>query len=313
MTARILVTGGSGYLGSQVVESLSASPGVDRVLSVDVVAGETGGAVRSETMDVRDPALAGLVLEERIDRVVHLASVVTPQPHHTREFLYAVDVDGTRNVVNAALVGGVDHLVVTSSGAAYGYHPDNPERIDEDFPLRGNRDFAYSDHKRIVEDHLEETRVEHPELSQLVLRPGTILGETVDNQITALWEWPVILGIAGSQTPFVFIWDRDVVDIIVEGTLNRRTGIFNLAGDGAVSLRAIAKELGKPHVALPAAVVRGALKVLSWLNLTPYGPEQVDFIRYRPVLSNRGLKEQFGYEPTKTSLEAFRAWKASHG
>ncbi len=311
MSARILVTGGSGFLGSHVVERLSTSPPVEQVVSVDVVPGETGDAVRSEIMDVRDPALGDLVLEERIDRIVHLASVVTPQSHHTREFLYSVDVEGTRNVINAALDGGVDHLVVTSSGAAYGYHPDNPEWIDEDAPLRGNPEFAYSDHKRIVEDHLEKARREHPELGQLVLRPGTILGETVDNQITALWEWPVILGIAGSQSPFVFIWDSDVVDIIVEGTLNRRTGIFNLAGEGAVPLRTIASELSKPYLPVPAALLRGALRVLQGLHLTRYGPEQVDFLRYRPVLSNRRLKERFGYEPTRTSIEAFRAWRAS--
>ena len=311
MSARILVTGGSGFLGSQVVESLATSPDVERIVSVDVVARGASGAVRAETMDIREPALGELVQEEAINRVVHLASVVTPHPHHTRDFLYSVDVEGTRNVVNAALEGGVHHLVVTSSGAAYGYHADNPDWIDEDAPLRGNPGFAYSDHKRIVEEHLAETRVEHPELDQLVLRPGTILGETVDNQITALFESPVILGIAGSHSPFVFIWDGDVVDIIVEGTLNRRTGIFNLAGDGAVPLRAIASELDKPYVPLPAVVVRGALRMLGGLNLTRYGPEQVDFLRYRPVLSNRRLKAQFGYEPSKTSLEAFRAWKAS--
>ena len=41
------------------------------------------------------------------------------------------------------------------------------------------------------------------------------------------------------------------------------------------------------------------------LSLTPYGPEQVNFLRYRPVLSNRRLKEEFGYVPRKTTRQAF--------
>lgn len=313
MTARVLVTGGSGFIGSQVVARLAASEEVDRVVSVDVAAGDPAEGVRVERLDIRDPGLADLIAEEGIDRVVHLAAVVTPRPDHTRAFLYSVDVEGTANVVEACLAGGVRHLVVTSSGAAYGYHPDNPSWIDEDHPLRGNPGFAYSDHKRIVEENLARTRAEHPDLGQLVLRPGTILGESVDNQITALFERPVVLGIAGSETPFVFIWDTDVVDVIVEGTLGERTGIYNLAGDGAVPLRDIARLLGKPYVPVPARVVKAVLWALSRLRLTGYGPEQIDFLRYRPVLSNRRLVEEFGCTPSKTSLEALQAWATTRG
>jgi UDP-glucose 4-epimerase len=309
MTARVLVTGGSGFIGRQVVERLVTAEDVEWVVSVDITMGTPIEGARMVEMDIRDSGLAGLIAEEGVDRVVHLAAVVTPQPHHTREFLHSVDVEGTGNVVNACLTGEVRHLVVTSSGAAYGYHRDNPEWIDEEDPLRGNPEFAYSDHKRIVEESLAWTRSDHPELRQLVLRPGTILGETVDNQITALFEWPFILGIAGSPTPFVFIWDGDVVDIIVTGTLEQRVGVFNLAGDGAVPLRTIASELGKRYVPVPASIVRAALAVLRPLKLAPYGPEQVDFLRYRPVLSNRRLVAEFGHTPSKTSLQALQAWK----
>jgi UDP-glucose 4-epimerase len=44
------------------------------------------------------------------------------------------------------------------------------------------------------------------------------------------------------------------------------------------------------------------------LRLTRYGPEQLDFLRYRPVLLNTALKERFGYVPAKTSAEAFEAF-----
>ncbi len=50
----------------------------------------------------------------------------------------------------------------------------------------------------------------HPELEQVVFRIGTILGPTVANQITALWDGRRILAIRGSDCPFVFIWVDDV-------------------------------------------------------------------------------------------------------
>ena len=311
MSARVLVTGGSGFIGSQVVDRLATE--AERVVSVDVRAGEAPGPVRFVEMDVRDPALVELVAEEGIDRIVHLAAMVTPGPQHTRELLYEIDVGGTRNVVNAAVAAGVDHLTVMSSGAAYGYHADHPDWIDESVPLRGNPEFAYADHKRIVEEDLERVRRQHPGLDQLVLRPGTVLGDTVDNQLTAMFGWPVVLGIAGSESPFVFVWVDDLVEVVVRGSLERRTGIYNVAGDGAMPLREIAGELDKPYVPIPAAVVRGALSVLHRMGATPYGPEQVSFLRYRPVLSNHRLGGDFGYRPGMTTREAFRAWRASRG
>jgi uracil-DNA glycosylase family 4 len=122
-----------------------------------------------------------------------------------------------------------------------------------------------------------------------------------------------VLGIRGSDSRFVFIWDQDVVDIICRGLRTGRAGIFNLAGDGALTLKEIAELLDKPYRPLPAGLVRTALRVLKPLGLSPYGPEQVDFLRYRPVLSNRRLKHDFGFSPRYSSREAFLAFLRAQG
>ena len=155
---------------------------------------------------------------------------------------------------------------------------------------------------------LAKWRVEHPELEQLILRPGTILGRTTSNQITDLFDRPLILGLRGADTPFVFIWDEDMVGILRRGIETEETGIFNVAGDGVMTMRQIAARLGKRYVSLPVGLVRGVLWVLRKLRLTQYGPEQVDFLRYRPVLDNSKLKGEFGYVPRKTTAETFEVF-----
>ena len=56
-----------------------------------------------------------------------------------------------------------------------------------------------------------------------------------------------------------------------------------------------------------------ALSVLHPLGLSQYGPEQVNFLRYRPVLDNRRLKEVFGYVPRLTSAEVFDLFRKARG
>jgi UDP-glucose 4-epimerase len=309
---RVLVTGADGFLGRSVVQALAQHDAVTTVaLDVRLVPAERQIArVHYVTMDVRDPALGQTLREHRIDTVVHLASIVTPGKDSKRALEYDIDVNGTRNVLKACLAQRVGHVVVSSSGAAYGYHADNPAWIEEHHALRGNPAFAYSDHKRLVEEMLAQWREQHPQLAQTVLRIGTILGERVDNQITAMFEKKRVLAIRGSDSPFVFIWDQDVTGAILHALGGAAPGCYNVAGDGALTIPEIAAHLGKRTLDLPAGLLRGALFIGKRLGLSRYGPEQLDFLRYRPVLLNSALK-RWGYVPRKTSAEAFDAFVAA--
>ncbi len=307
--ASLLITGAAGYIGSITLKKLAEQRDCfNRVVALDIR--EPREQDRQEGIsyasgDVRDPGIGVLLVENRISTVVHLASIVSPGKKHNRDFEYSVDVLGTRNILEACVAHKVRHLVVTSSGAAYGYYADNPQPLDEEDTIRGNPEFAYSDHKRQVEEMLATYRKTHPELKQLIFRPGTVLGWGTRNQITDIFDKAVITGLQGCETPFVFIWDEDVAACIVKGVLEGAEGIYNLAGDGTLSLREIARLLGKPYLALPIPLLHAALTILRKLNATQYGPEQIDFLRYRPVLANTRLKKDFGYTPRRSSRETF--------
>lgn len=313
----VLVTGAAGYVGrlciaalAKHMDELSALVALDwtEVDPANRIAG-----VAYERGDICDPALKELFRKHRIDTVVHLASIVRTPEGAPKDLAYRVDVLGTQNVLEACQAVGAKKLIVTSSGAAYGYHPDNPQWLDENDPLRGNEEFEYSKNKRLIEEMLARWREERPELQQVIFRPGTVVGPDVHSPVTDLFEKPVILGIMGSESPFVFIWDQDLVACLVDAVFSDKVGIYNQAGDGALTPREIAHLLGKPYVPLPASLVKGALWLLKSLRLTENGPERVAFLRYRPVLSNRRLKEEYGYVPQLTSREAFELYARARG
>lgn len=306
--SRILITGAAGAVGGALLRFLGDRAGLD-VVATDIRAPETlPQNARFLPMDVTGDDPDRVIAEVCPDVVVHLASIVTPGPGSTRDLEYAVDVTGSRNVLDACLAHGVRRLVVTSSGAAYGYHADNAVPLCEGDPIRGNREFAYSWHKRLVEEMLATARQETPALEQVVLRVGTVLGKGLENQITALFHKPRLLGLRGSDSPFVFIWDDDLARILERAALDGPPGIFNVAGDGAMTVSDIATAMGKGVRWLPPALVRAALAVARPLGLTRYGPEQVRFLLYRPVLDNTALKRDFGYVPRRSSAEAFGQW-----
>jgi UDP-glucose 4-epimerase len=304
----VLITGAAGYLGSTLLKRLTENGGViGKIVAADIKGISVHHpVVEFVELDVRSEKLNEVMKQHRIDTVVHLASIVTPGRKSNREFEYSVDVLGTENVLKACVNNRVKRIVLTSSGAAYGYHADQPAWLKEEDAIRGNEEFAYSYHKRLVEEMLSEYRRNHPELEQVIFRIGTILGDSTNNQITALFEKKMMMGVAGSDSPFVFIWDQDVIECLLKGITGMNTGIFNVAGDGALSVDEIADMLGKRVLRIPAWLLKSVLYVLKRLSLTQYGEEQVNFLRYRPVLSNEKLKTEFGYTPAFTSEEVFR-------
>jgi len=310
--SRVLVTGAAGAVGQVLLKELAAA-GIETLATDIRRPDDMPEGIAFETLDVRGDDAERVVSGFKPGVIVHLASIVSPSRGMTREFAHDVDVNGTRKVLESAVRHGVRRLVVTSSGAAYGYHADNPVPLRESDPVRGNREFPYSDHKRQVEDMLAEARTSHPELEQVVLRVGTVLGAGLENQITELFHRPRLIAVQGSDSPFVFVWTRDLARILLRAAGEGPAGVFNVCGDGSMTVADLARALGKPVMALPAWVLKAALGVARPLGVSRYGPEQVRFLQYRPVLDNTALKTVFGYTPELTSAETFGLWRKAAG
>jgi UDP-glucose 4-epimerase len=304
---RILITGAAGDIGSRLVDFFQHDKQVELyTTALEDLKPDTVST--HKVFDVRDAQFINWVKDICPDVIIHLASIIQLPESMSREDAFDIDVVATQALLDASIESGVKKIVVTSSGAAYGYWQDNPEWLTEDMPVRGNEDYFYSSHKRQVEEMLARYRMRNPELKQVVLRPGTVLGPNFNNPITNMFSKNKIMGITGSDSPFVIIWVDDLVAYLIEAAKTKVEGVFNVAGDGTLTLKQIAHYLNKPYLAIPSWFLRAALALLKPLGLSQYGPEQVKFIEYRPVLSNKKIKQIFLHQPEKNTEQAFFAF-----
>lgn len=249
---RVLVTGGAGFIGSHVVDGLVRSGYSVRVLD-DLSSGRldniglhvTGGAVEFFEGDVRDRGLVERLVGE-VDAVVHLAAVVSvPFSVENPSFTFDVNVNGTRNLVEACALSGVEKFVFASSCAVYGEAQYLP--IDEGHPKCPMSPYASSklEGERVCLGFAERSGKDVTALRFFnVYGPRQTSGE-YSGVITKFFDCAekgeslVIYG-DGSQTrDFVFV--SDVVNAVLMLLRHERVeGVFNIGCGEAVSIRDLA-------------------------------------------------------------------------
>lgn len=309
--AEIAVTGVAGYLGQRLLALLDAEPDVARVVGVDVAEPVVvSPKLEFHQMDVRDARL-GKVLAA-VDAVVHLAFVLNPIRDEER--MRAVNVDGTRNVLEAAGAAGVRKLVYPSSATVYGAHPDNDFPLTESSPLRANPDFSYAAHKLETERMVEAFREDHPEVVVTVLRPAIVFGPNVENFISRLLEAPRYLTVKGYEPPLQLVHEEDVADALLLALRRDFSGAYNVAADGWLSAREVLELSGKTRVELPEAVAFSLAQRLWRMGLSQAPPGELHYVMHPWVVDSAKLKAE-GWTPRHSNrealletLEAHRPW-----
>jgi len=168
-TAKVLVTGGGGLLGTHVVAALTPDHAVE-VLDLRRPAAD----VLFRPADLRDLDAVRAAVRGH-DRVVHLAGIDDGTPVPDQRYM-EVNVQGTWNLLRACQEAGVGKVVIASSSAAYGFNPNNPPAylpIDEAHPLRPTRTYDLT--KALIEQTAESFARRGGIGSIVCLRPTLIV------------------------------------------------------------------------------------------------------------------------------------------
>jgi len=255
--ARILVTGGAGTIGSTLVDQL-VTAGASQVDVLDnLVRGRkanlddalASGRVTLVEGDIRDRDLVHDVSRGK-DLVYHQAAIRITQCAEEPRLALEVLVDGTFNVYEAAVAGGVDKVISASSASVYG--------MAEEFPTserhhHHNNDTFYGAAKSFNEGMLRSFRAMYG-TDFVLLRYFNVYGPRMDvhglyTEVLVRW----MERIADGRPPLIFGDGRQTMDFVFTSDIARANvlaaasavtdGVYNVASGTETSLLELAETL----------------------------------------------------------------------
>jgi UDP-glucose 4-epimerase len=307
-TLTVAVAGVANFVAAAVLERLDADRRVRRILGLDCDEPQMPVAkLDFRTADVRDPLLA--VALEGADVVVHVA--LTPGPLDAEDTMFAINVHGTRNLLEAAAKAGVSRFVHVGSAAVYGAHADNDVPLDENAPLRANPDFSWAYQHQLADELVTSWAENHPDVTVTVLRPVTTLGPGADNFIARHFEQPYLPIVRENEPPVQFLHVDDLATAVELAVTSDLPGVFNVAPDGWLATRELVHVLGKRAVTVPEAVAFGAARRLWSHGVLGAPPGALHYVMYPWVVDTDRLKAH-GWTPTRSNREVIREFSAEH-
>jgi UDP-glucose 4-epimerase len=298
---KLLITGISGGQGRLLASRVADSW---EVVGVDSVPWEgRPKSVTVHTVDLLKKRFQEVFRAERPEAVVHLAFIRHFRSDPLRR--HAVNVLGTRRVLELAARHGTKQVVIVSSSYVYGALPENPQFLDEDAPLNASR--TYPEIRDLAEmDTLAVAYLwRHPEIAIAVLRPVSTLGPHVHSAIVTYLRLGWVPTILGFDPMFQFIHEEDVTEAIARVLEKRLRGVFNIAGPGQVPLSVAIRETGNTPVPLPESLARAVFGRLFRLGLFQFPPGAIDFVKYPCTVSGRRFVGETGFAPRFDLEETF--------
>ncbi len=312
----VAITGAGGYIAGQLISFLNNKKWCRSIIGTDIVTPK----IKSDKLvfypnDIRDPGLFDLWPGDKIDVLVHLAFIV--DPIHDEKKMYDVNVNGTRNVLQVCDKFNIPHVIVASSGTAYGAWPDNPPALKEDDPIRTfPPSFNYAHHKGLVEQDFATYIKAHPETIFNIVRPCVVYGPRTDNYLSRyLKNMPVIFLADGLDPDLQFVHEADVAALFSLLIEKKIPGAFNVAGDGVIKTSEIAAMIGKKTLKIPKKLYALLVRILWHLHVkTVEAPAGcIDYTTHPWVLDTTRAKNELGWQPRYNSNQALQIMLKTHG
>lgn len=308
MENRCLITGGAGFLGINLIRCLLEKDwSIVSLDKADFPFSDVAGEIRILKGDVRDEDFVNRAMKD-VDVVVHTAAGL---PLDKKSDIFSTEVDGTRNILEAAHRNKVERVIHISSTAVYGI-PDHHPLLETD-TLQGVG--AYGEAKILAEEVCHEYRKKGMCVS--VLRPKSFVGPERLGVFALLYEWAYegknfpLLGSGNNKYQLLDVEDLcQAIYLAATRDFERVNDTFNIGageyGTLATDFQTVLDHAGhgKRIRTLPAAPVIFVLKILEKLGLSPLYQWIYETVDKESFVSIDKARNELGYAPKYSNKDA---------
>jgi UDP-glucose 4-epimerase len=311
----VLVTGVARYLGEHLVRRLGDEPDVDRVIGVDVVSPRSDlGRAEVVRADIRNPIIAKVIAAAEVDTVVHMSVITSPPRVGGRSSMKEINVIGTMQLLAACQKApSVQRLVVKSSTTVYGSSPNDPAMYSEGMEPTVTPRSGYAKDAVEVESYVRGFARRRPDVDVTVLRFANFIGPRIQTPFTSYFSMPVVPTVLGYDARLQFVHEDDGLEVLRLATIGDRKGTYNVSGEGVLLLSQAVRRAGRPTLAVPGPAVSLVGNLIRRAGITDFSPEQVRYLTHGRAVDCTLLREQFGYPPRYTTVEAFDDFVRAQG
>ncbi len=305
---RVLITGGAGFLGVNLIRHL-LDHDVRDLVSLDFAEFDypERDRVAVRRGDIRDPAAVAAALAG-VTVVVHTAAAL---PLYSAHDIYSTDVEGTRTLLEAAVAAGVERFVHISSTAVYGVPIRHP--LYEDDPLVGVGDYGRA--KILAEK--ECLRFREQGMCAPILRPKSFIGPERLGVFALFYDWArdgrhfPMIGSGRNRYQLLDVADLcEAVYLVMTGDRDAVNDTFNIGAAEFGTMRsdyqAVLDEagFGKRIIPFPAGPVILALRLLEALRLSPLYQWIYDTAHRDSFVSIEKAQRVLGFAPRYSNRQA---------
>lgn len=307
MARVVLVTGVSRYLGGKMARILTEDPSVERVIGVDVVAptSDIGGAdfVRA---DIRNPIISKVISAAEVDTVVHMGVVATPRQAGGRAPMKEINVIGTMQLLAAIQKApSITKLVVKSTTSVYGAGASDPAVFTEDMEPRTLPTSGWAKDSVEVESYVRGLARRRPDLTVTTLRFANFLGPTANTPMAQYFSLPVIPTVLGYDARLQFVHEDDGLEVTRRAAVEDHPGIFNVAGEGVLTLSQAIRRAGRIQVPVWSPMVGVVGRWVRRGGFADFGREPIRLLTHGRAVDITRLVQGFGYVPAYSTVATF--------
>ena len=274
MDNRYLITGGSGFLGINLIRYL-LKKGIKNIISLDIAPfdyQDVKDKIKTIKGDIRDKNIVNNAIKQ-VDIIVHCAAAL---PLYKKEDIYSTDVDGTKNLLEESYKNNIKKFIFISSTAVYGIPDHHP--LYEDDKLDGVGDYGIA--KILAEQVCLDYRKKG--MCIPILRPKSFIGPERLGVFALFYDWakdrknfPMI---GNGKNRYQLLDVEDLCEaiykcIILENRIVNDT--FNIGAKEFTTMKEDYQAVldfagyGRKIVSFPALPLIVILKILEFFHLSP--------------------------------------------